>query len=149
MKKILFLVPAALLAGCASTAGSPGDSARYGTAPSEHDLYELMTQYRDTLPATRYVSYRDKGYQESVKKISYTDAQGQPKYGWEYEFEVAAYDAMDQNPIGWSARRAIFFNGRPIRMEDGAGTPIPLRPEAAPAQAIVPTPTPATIRSGR
>src|SRR3546814_2992460 len=121
MKSVPILLTAALRAGCASTAGSPDDLARYGTAPSEQDLYQLMSQYRDTLPATRYVSYRDKGYQNSVKKTRYTDEQGQPQYGWEYDFEVAAYDAVNQNPRGWTSRRVILLNGGHIRVEEGSG----------------------------
>jgi len=149
MKNVPILLTAALLAGCASTAGSPDELARYGTPPSEQDLYQLMSQYRDTLPATRYVSYRDKGYQDSVKKTRYTNEQGQPQYGWEYDFEVAAYDAVNQDPVAWSPRRAIFFNGRPIRVEDWSGNPVQLGSPAAPAPAAVPTSTPSTTRPSR
>ncbi|MBO9353761.1 hypothetical protein GG851_07120 [Bordetella petrii] len=147
MKSVPILLTAALLAGCASTAGSPDQLARYGTAPSEQDLYELMSDYRDTLPATRYVSYRDKGYHDSVKKVSYTDEQGQQRYGWEYDFEVATYDTVEDTPPAWSPRRAIFFNGRPLRVEDAAGNPVQAGAQTAPAPATVPTPTPSTTRS--
>jgi len=142
MKSVPLLLTAALLAGCASTAGSRDDLARYGTAPSEEDLYQMMSRYRDTLPPTRYVSYRDKGYQDSVKKVSYTDEQGRPQYAWEYGFEVAAYDTADQAPIDWTPRRVIFFNGRAIRIMDQAGNPLHLESRPQPPASVVPTPTP-------
>ncbi|HYG45066.1 MAG TPA: hypothetical protein VEA17_19270 [Bordetella sp.] len=154
MKSVPLLLMTALLAGCASTAGSRDDLARYGTAPSDEDLYQLMSQYRDTLPATRYVSYRDKGYADSVRKISYTDQQGQPQYGWQYEFEVATYDTVDQAPADWTPRRVIFFNGRPLRLVDQAGNPIRLEsgtppPATTTTTTTIPTPTPSSTSNPR
>ncbi|MBV7486061.1 hypothetical protein [Bordetella sp. BOR01] len=151
MKSVPFLLMTALLAGCASTAGSRDDLARYGTAPSEDDLYQMMSQYRDTLPPTRYVSYRDKGYADSVKKVSYTDEQGQFQHGWEYDFEVASYDTMDKASADWSPRRVIFFNGRPLRIVDQAGSPIRLESQAPPSTTttITPTPTPSSTSNPR
>ncbi len=134
MKCLPFLLMATLLAGCASTADSRNDLARYGTAPSEDDLYQFMSKNRDTLPPTRYVSYRDKGYLDAVKKTSYTDEQGQARYGWGYDFEVATYDTVDNNPVVWNPRRAIFFNGRLVFVQAQAqhpGNPTAPTPPAA------------------
>ncbi|MCD0504589.1 hypothetical protein [Bordetella petrii] len=141
MKIVTLLVMMAALAGCAAP-GSREDLARYGTAPSEEDLYQLMDQYRNSVPPTRYVSYRDKGYADSVKKTTYTDEQGQPQYGWEYLFDVAAYDTIEKTSMEWHARRAIFFNGRPIMLLDQSGQRIRLGSQVPP----VPAPAPAMGR---
>lgn len=150
MKRVSLLLISALVAGCATTTGGTRDDlARYGTAPSEEDLYQMMSHYRDQLPPTRYVSYRDKGYQNSVKKVEYSDAQGKLQAGWEYDFEVSNYDSVDQPPPEWTPRRAIFFNGRLIRLTDQAGNVIPLNSQTQATVPAVPAQPPNTVSPRR
>lgn len=141
MKRLFLLLSACLLTGCASSVATQNDLAKYGTPPSDEDLYQYMSTLRDSMPPTRYVSYRDKGYADSVKKATYTGEDGKPASGWEYDFEVAAFDQPGTAPTQWSPRRAVFFNGRPIGAFDQNGTfvrsgsqgPAPTEPAAAPA----------------
>ncbi|KRC80534.1 hypothetical protein D3C87_366240 [compost metagenome] len=144
MKRLFLVVSTCLIAGCASSVATQNDLAKYGTPPSEDDLYQYMSTLRDSMPPTRYVSYRDKGYADSVKKGTYTGEDGKPVAGWQYDFEVAGYDQVGPNQLQWTARRVVFFNGRPIGgfdangnfMRSGAQPPAPQAPApaAAPAQ---------------
>lgn len=140
MKKLFLVLSACLLAGCATSGPSQNDLARYGTPPSDEDLYQYMSTLRDSMPPTRYVSFRDKGYADSVKKATYTDQDGRAAAGWEYDFEVAAYDEVGTAPPQWGSHRAVFFNGRPIGMFDGNGNFVRsgAQSQAAPAPATAP-----------
>ncbi|MFD4836560.1 hypothetical protein ACFWP0_03575 [Achromobacter sp. NPDC058515] len=143
MKQLFLVLSACLLAGCAAGT-SQNDLAKYGTPPSDEDLYQYMSTLRDSMPPTRYVSYRDKGYVESVKKTVYTDEAGKPASGWQYDFEVAAYDQVGATPPEWTARRVVFFNGRPIGGFDENGN---FRRGGAQGQGqSQPTPAPTQLR---
>jgi hypothetical protein len=142
MKRLSLVLTTCLLAGCAGTVATKNDLATYGTPPSEDDLYQYMSSLRDTLPPTRYVSYRDKGYADSVKKGTFTGEDGKPAAGWIYAFEVAGYDQVGPEQPQWTARRVVFFNGRAIGGFDGNGNftrsgaqpPASTAPAATPAQ---------------
>ncbi|MDQ8032040.1 MAG: hypothetical protein REJ50_08500 [Bordetella sp.] len=121
MKRFALACALGLLAGCATHPADRGDQARYGTPPSDEDLYHYLSVLRDTLPPTRYVSYRDAGYAASLKQASAADADGQQVAGWEYDFEASGYDAVDGRPVRWTPYRALFFNGRPIGLIDAQG----------------------------
>lgn len=121
MNRLAFALSTCILAGCTTSPGSGTDLARYGTPPSEDDLYQYMSSLRDSLPPTRYVSYRDKGYANAVKKTTFTDQDGRQSLGWEYAFDIATYDELGSTPPQWSPHRAIFFNGRPIGLIDSDG----------------------------
>ncbi|EHK65580.1 hypothetical protein [Achromobacter arsenitoxydans] len=138
MKRLSLIFSTCLLAGCAGTVATQKDLATYGTPPSEDDLYQYMSSLRDTLPPTRYVSYRDKGYADSVKKATYTGEDGKPVSGWEYAFEVAGYDQVGPEQPQWTARRVVFFNGRAIGGFDGNGNF--MRTGAQPPAASAPAP---------
>jgi len=121
MKKLLLVLSTCLVAGCAAPVATQSDLAQYGTPPSDEDLHAYMSTMRDVLPPTRYVSYRDKGYANSVKKAVYTGDDGKPVAGWEYDFEVATYDQIGPEQPQWSRYRAFFFNGRQIGLLDQNG----------------------------
>ena len=145
MKRFALACAFGMLAGCASHPADRGDQARYGTPPSEEDLYQYLSVLRDSLPPTRYVSYRDAGYAASLKQTSAADADGQQIAGWEYDFEASGYDTVDGKPMRWTPYRALFFNGRPVGVIDAQGRlhRAPTLPDsAAPAPAPAPTPTP-------
>lgn len=132
MKRVVFALSVFALAGCASPPGSQADLTQYGTPPSDQDLYQYMSSLRDSLPPTRYVSYRDQGYDGSIRKVTLTDQDGKSMSAWEYDFDLATYDSVDaMPPTQWRGYRTIFFNGRPIGMlaPDGAfvrgGRPTP------------------------
>lgn len=122
MNRVALALSVCVLAGCASQSGKQSDIAQYGTPPSDEDLHQYMSSLRDTLPPTRYVTFRDYGYDVSVKRVGFTDQDGQPMTGWEYDFDVATYDAPATKPATqYQPYRAIFFNGRPIGMLDANG----------------------------
>ncbi|WP_233237003.1 hypothetical protein [Bordetella sp. LUAb4] len=122
MNRVALALSVCVLAGCASQSGKQADIAQYGTPPSDEDLHQYMSSLRDTLPPTRYVTYRDHGYDASVKKATFTDQDGQPMMGWEYDFDVATYDTVDAKPPPqYRPYRAVFFNGRPVGILDANG----------------------------
>lgn len=121
MKKLMLVSALAILAGCAAQPQNRADQARYGTAPSEEDLYQYMAQLRDSMPPARYVSYRDSGYAKAVKPGTAIDSDGQQIAGWEYDFEATSYDAIDGKARNWTGYRALFFNGRAIGIIDAQG----------------------------
>ncbi len=150
MKWVALALSVCALASCATPPGSQTDVAQYGTPPSDQDLYQYMSHLRDSLPPTRYVTFRDDGYQHAVKKLTFTDQDGKTVAAWEYDFVIAVYDDVDAQPAPRQRRyRAIFFNGRPIGMlaPDNTfvrgGLPDPTVPRAgeeAPVSASTPAP---------
>ena len=140
MKRLFLVLSTCVLAGCAGTVATKNDLAKYGTPPSDEDLYQYMSTLRDSMPPTRYVSYRDKGYAESVKKTTFAGEDGKPMSGWEYDFDVAAYDQLGPDQPQWTARRVVFFNGRAIGGFDANGKF--MRASAQPS-AAAPAPAPA------
>ncbi len=144
MKRLFLVLSTCVLAGCAGTVATKNDLAKYGTPPSDEDLYQYMSTLRDSMPPTRYVSYRDKGYAESVKKTTFAGDDGKPMSGWEYDFDVAAYDQLGPDQPLWTARRVVFFNGRAIGGFDANGKFMraSAQPSAA-APAPMPAPAPA------
>lgn len=147
MKRLFLVFSTCLVAGCAGTVATKDDLAKYGTPPSDDDLYQYMSTLRDSMPPTRYVSYRDKGYAESVKKTTVTGEDGRPLSGWEYDFEVAGYDQMGPEQPQWTVRRVVFFNGRAIGGFDANGNFVrnraqPPAPPAPPAAPVPPQPQP-------
>lgn len=141
MKRLFLVLSTCMLAGCASSVATQNDLAKYGTPPSDDDLYQYMSTLRDSMPPTRYVTYRDKGYADSVKKAVFTDENGKPVSGWEYDFEVAGYDQVGPEQPQWTPRRAVFFNGRPVGAFDANGTFVrnSAQHQAPPEPAAAPT----------
>lgn len=121
MKRFALACALGMLVGCVSHPADRGDQARYGTPPSEEDLYQYLSALRDSMPPTRYVSYRDAGYAGSLKQTSAADPDGQQISGWEYDFEASGYDAVDGKPLRWTSYRALFFNGRALGVIDSQG----------------------------
>lgn len=146
MKRLSLVLTACVLAGCAGTVATKNDLATYGTPPSDEDLYQYMSTLRDAMPPTRYVSYRDKGYADSVKKATVIGEDGNPVSGWEYDFEVAAYDQIGPDQPQWTARRVLFFNGRPIGGFDANGKFMRASAQPAAVQAPAAAPPPAQPR---